>query len=88
MATNLTGCQVHNIEKIPFRMRVGRWNVRQFSSPSFALVGVSLEVSSFALSVEMELLFFLLILLVGQRRRRRSGFICVNRIVLGLGRTL
>ena len=68
MTTNLTGRQVHDVEKIPFRMRVGRWNVRQFSFPSRVLLAVTLEVPSFALSV-MEVLFFLLLfsmlLLVG-----------------------
>ena len=64
MATNLTGCQVHNVEKISFRMRVGRWNIRQFSSPSVVLIAVTLEVSSLAFSVEIEVLFLLLVLML------------------------
>ena len=68
MTTNLTGCKIHNIEQISFRMRVGRWNVRPFSS-AMGLHGLFVDFALFALAIAMTLvallLLFLILLLVG-----------------------
>lgn len=54
MTTNLTGCQVHDVEKISFHMRVGRWDARAFSSAGGSLVvGVDGALSALALAVLM-----------------------------------